>query len=626
MFQKRMIINTRERAVSTDLNRAQYFFGQTLGEQARALRGNLRGDFYQLPGWTFQDTDYTPSRGLRAQVLSGLEVIVDGPSSTNLGVNPGLLEAYVGAVGGDDAVTVVVPSAGLPTSTLGVLTFTANSGSAPRADIIECQVVDAIQESSSRDVFDASSGLFIPVALNKVSKPTLAFRLRVGTPGSQPAYDPAWLPLAVAIVQPGAVNFTAVDFYDVRPCAWELDQSRGGGGWNSQSLPWSVDSTQGYQYLPSWEELNLICYSTEPSTGVTETRGFVRGWCRGQLLGGLIRKNTPCAGLTVFGSSASNGGDSFGIHPQYAEEWIEGIVPMAASIASTVWLGLWLPGLGAAQYTFPRFVRYTESASVNVGGTLRRVPQGPRGLLSWTRTAPTLNAFSLQTLNNAGIAGALGAATGVPVAFSSVCVPPATVAGGAYELIPFRSNKGMCEIDYTYPLALSADTSKRVSIALSQTTGAHVISRPLHGWLAGVRKVRLLLQSVYVLHPGAVALYGTPLADTAEAFVQVWVSTVALSEDLTEATASPGKFLVATRSLHLDFFAPPANVTDYAGFAHDTVIDIDLAEGATFPWDNVPLYVNFYLNNSSLAPAMTWQTFAALGGDQTTVTLVGVEF
>lgn len=216
---KSLKYNTRERALSTDLNREQNFLSSELAQFARSL---LLTPYPTTgtPYYSFNETITEPSvtdRPIRAAVLQGLAPYpING--TTDLLITSGqLLQVQAtGGLGADDFEVALVTDEGVQTT--GILTLTPNSSGSGRVDIVECKVIDYDYETSSRDVYDPGTGLFTVASLVKVTGKKLQYRIRTGDPSSVwPGIVDEWLPLCVLVVPDGTTDFDTVDMYDVRP-------------------------------------------------------------------------------------------------------------------------------------------------------------------------------------------------------------------------------------------------------------------------------------------------------------------------------------------------------------------------------------------------------------------------
>lgn len=359
---QRIVHNTLERLLSTDFNREQAFLS-CAGQQAwRARYNEQRANWRLNPGLGAQaQTDAAPAYG---EVYSGLMVRPDNPGF--LLVDPGvaMILAPGLATSSDDSPYYFADDPGVPAS---FFTFTANvTVSSVRWDVFECKPVDQLLETSSRDIYNPATGLFSPVAVDKVRAGRLQYRLRLGTAGAGfPGAASGWLPLAVVAVRNGATGFDKCDVYDVRPLVSErvLPQPPGLSGSDGTAV------------------LREAHYQSTFGTFV----GFAEAEFGGYLAGGALRRSTIASTLASFGNtdnaSGGDGGDCHALDSfspgNQGGGWT---VPTCAPLYVAC-LFPFTPG----QPPLPRWARYSEGPDPIVG---RRVPNGPRGILCFTATPP----------------------------------------------------------------------------------------------------------------------------------------------------------------------------------------------------------------------------------------------
>ncbi len=213
--QKRLVFNTRERAISDDPNRLQSFLAASMAEY---LRWASVATSDEGGGQTAQGATTNP---LTAIILGGLWARPE-IGTVNLFVEPGVV-ALINpepSPSTDDSPCKVISDPGVQTA--GTLTLTPAPGST-RIDIIECSRTVVTTESDNRDVYDPVTGLFTPVLVNKVVTDQLTYRIRLGTPGGGiPATASGWLPLAVASVPAAAATWNDCIVWDVRPLMADL--------------------------------------------------------------------------------------------------------------------------------------------------------------------------------------------------------------------------------------------------------------------------------------------------------------------------------------------------------------------------------------------------------------------
>jgi hypothetical protein len=248
---KRMKINTLERAVSTDIDRMQAFAATDRAEILRRLLNcrldvnvpGLFGGGYQELG-NYMDTNVQDgavvSTPLRGDVIEGL-VVLPQPGTLNLQVSPGVVflddpdgqtgSSQAGAPNADDSRYKLVVFPGLATN--GVLLAAVGGGGSDRVDVIEVQRNQVVTEQANRDIYDPGTGLFTPALVDKVDKATftapVSLRRRAGTAGAGlPANVQGWLPICVIVVPTGATTVNDMTFWDVRPLVKDRHSGIGG--------------------------------------------------------------------------------------------------------------------------------------------------------------------------------------------------------------------------------------------------------------------------------------------------------------------------------------------------------------------------------------------------------------
>jgi hypothetical protein len=375
---KRVIINTRERAVSDDINQAQTFVAQTHQETLRALYGDRRmAPSRAYPGVTAPYPSPIPANTCPHDVFTGLMVRPDLGAS--LLIDPGTVGYNSPGQGGvDDSNYIITRSEGV-TST-GVLTFTANGGGSTRIDIVECQPQEILTQTSSRDIYDPITGLFTPAIVEKVRESRLTFRIVTGGASGIRNINSSWIPLAVIFVPPGAAGFTQCDVFDVRPLVEDriphMDNRTPIGGGVAVTT-----SNQGSVTVLRCMRLGVDAESAQRLSGYFESD------FNGYLAGGDIRKNCPTS-LANFGTGDASGAgddDYFSL-----TDTLNIFTDVAATTPADV-----LPILACFPGGYPRWVRYSQlpvaqsdTAGVHLTG---RIPKGARGILMVGASSLVLN-------------------------------------------------------------------------------------------------------------------------------------------------------------------------------------------------------------------------------------------
>lgn len=345
---RRLIINTLERASSSDINRLQQFGAALRAELLRGVYDDKRWPL-QYPGYVQRST--ATATPLRAHVISG--VMVQPDNAGYLLVTAGMLLACVTPAGADEPIVQEVIDPGVTNP--ATLIFTANATVNTRLDIVECQVVDTLIEQATISIFNPGTENFDPTPNTaKVREPRLSYRIRVGTAGSGlPAMASGWLPIAVVCVQPSSTGFTDCDIWDVRPLVSDRVQ-------RGQPLLSVAAAAEGHHAKVDgyWRGFGGA-FSGE---AVTEFDGYLAG-------GELIRSTAD--NLAGFGS----GDDSLDVTETKNKE-----VGFTFAVRVVFHLAACFPG------GLPRWVKYSQLPVASVGA---RIPKGPRGILVSTGQQPT---------------------------------------------------------------------------------------------------------------------------------------------------------------------------------------------------------------------------------------------
>ena len=241
---KQVTINSLERAVSTDQNRLQAFGSAGMAEVLRYLF-DIQTSEAEAGGMEAVGTSV--GNPLRGVVLSGIRARPE-IGTTNMFVEAGV-GIFVNPTGdtADDSPLKWIKTGG--ESTAGVLTLTAGAV-ADRVDMLECRLRTAVQETTSRDIYDPATGLFTATLVPKVEEFILEFQIRTGTPGGEWAglgTQSEWMPLCVWVTPVAATTFDDVDYmWDVRRLASDL---AGGGTMGvSQVVPSTGSGDDGPKF------------------------------------------------------------------------------------------------------------------------------------------------------------------------------------------------------------------------------------------------------------------------------------------------------------------------------------------------------------------------------------------
>ena len=208
---RNVVINPRERAISTDINRLQSMIGYNLAEILRFMTLGSQNNSVSEP---FYPTD-PANAPLQATIIEGLGVTFDS-ATTRTYVSPGAMVTVGTATDADDNTYKVVIDPGVNDGSLYPLT--PNTSGSTRFDIFECSIEDALEETATRQMYDESTDSFADATVSKVRAYHCVYQLRAGTPGGGiPAFAPGWLPLMIAWVPNGATIWSQCKCWDVRP-------------------------------------------------------------------------------------------------------------------------------------------------------------------------------------------------------------------------------------------------------------------------------------------------------------------------------------------------------------------------------------------------------------------------
>ena len=372
---RRLRINTQERAVSSDINRLQTFASQDIAEIFRGLV-----DAYV----TTDDDDLsevapgTIESPVRAEIINGLMVKPQG-GVLDLFVDLGAVFILAPDAAPDESNYKLIRDVGIATP--GLLQMTANASGSTRIDVIECSInpVEAIV-TDSRDIFDASSGLFATATVTKELRGRLQYRVRAGTPGAgMPAHQAGWLPLCVASVPTGTTTNDSITFWDVRPL---LSDRPTGVSYRPSAVP-----------VPPYV-LGRISYPNAAGGGLFS--GYARATLSGRQVGGTLRRGSP-------GSDAAAS-----INLNDAANYESGVT-FASAYRYYVYL--------MTPFGLPRWARYTD-------GPAGRTPRSPKGIPVMSKTGPS--GFSGKP--SAGIVMPAAFGFGSTAQTEGVCIAASQVA------------------------------------------------------------------------------------------------------------------------------------------------------------------------------------------------------
>ena len=225
----RVVINPRERPLSTDINTAQSQLDRTLREVLRTMllcRATALSDGNAAPISGFF------GEGLKARPVAPVAMQVRVPAGLGFLNNPSGTLPSIGGISGVDDLAVYAPLILNADATFNV----AAAPSAPntRIDIIEVALNRRLTDTASRDVLNTVSGAFEPQSVQKtlgwdldasvgvVSAPsnsTAALSYKVGVaanPGVAPATSPGYLKIAEILVGSSVSSIDADVIRDLR--------------------------------------------------------------------------------------------------------------------------------------------------------------------------------------------------------------------------------------------------------------------------------------------------------------------------------------------------------------------------------------------------------------------------
>lgn len=203
----RVLISTRERAVSNDIVRAQDLFGQDMMEIIRGISGLVTDpDTASIEDRkvVFQGLAPTPGgAGLSVDVTPGI-----GAIQANAGVPAADLSAYELVRRRDSNINLVLAAAD-PVN--------------PRFDLIEVEAADDLTESQNRDIFDPATNTFNPALVEKIRRAGSSFTVTTGVVAANPVV-PAFsatatdrMPVGIIRVPALAAAIVDSDIIDLRP-------------------------------------------------------------------------------------------------------------------------------------------------------------------------------------------------------------------------------------------------------------------------------------------------------------------------------------------------------------------------------------------------------------------------
>jgi hypothetical protein len=505
-----IVINTQERAMSTDVNRLQKFANKDLAELFRYMLLGMSGGELDPSVSTFPDglSSYMP-----AEIINGLMV---RPSSgtMSMSIDPGMIWVTSPDGAPDDSNAKYVRDAGLAT---GTLTIGANASGQIRIDVVECRVNPVpLTVSDNRDIFNPSSGLFTATSVTKEVQGRLDYRIRAGTAGSGfPGASVGWRPLAVISVPSGAASVNACTFWDVRPMFEDRDFAGRVG-----------------PEAPSVESLDARLIRT--SSTVVTLSGTFGARLNGRALGGVIRSAVP-------GTSA----DSMNI----ADAINQGGGPFAEPLGQTSYFLY-----ACTPFGLPRWAKYDTTALV---------PKGPKGLLVVSAVDPDFYgrpSASVPLPTSTGLVGSATTAEGVCVSLfqanSDALWKGFHAAGKSVQISVLNDG-------------VNAGGYKITSGSL--TSGRYDFQFSPQGWPANVRYVDVLFAYGFSSFPNGCTTTSTISADvysgstTSDAKSTAYGAGLSMANPSGSAFVNPSQYAVL-RLVRPSRFPAAADVTNLVRF------------------------------------------------------------
>ena len=367
---KSLVINSQERAVSTDINRLQLFSSYDRAELYRFMM-NCAGGFDDFDAGGNGSQILTLGTPLSAEIMgAGFTVRPQtGAGVFDIHVDGGSMLAVFPDEDADSSVyKSITRDPGI--SANGVLVESANASGSTRIDVIECTVNPVISETDTRDIFNPATSLFSPVSVTKAVQYQLTYRVRLGNPGSGfPVPVSGWLPLAVASVPTGTTTNDQITFWDVRPLVSNrvfqpYNLRKNVAYLDRADFGIDVKSAPGHAYLTG-DVFGNSCDSLGNKGGLYRT-------------GGDLYRGTP-------GTSLGQGID------------LNDTANQSGALGTGV-AYLWL----LEPFNLPRWARYTDAS------TGSRQPRSPRGMVVISPVAPIVG-----TDNSPASAITLPASTGL---------------------------------------------------------------------------------------------------------------------------------------------------------------------------------------------------------------------
>ena len=205
-----IVINTRERASSGDINDLQALKDRSLLD---SLREQFQARSYAL--------GVQPTEVSQPVVMGGLEA---GPSGTDIAIQAGVLLQ-------DSATLLPIPGSldsNYRWASLRASSLIANP--LPGSDtyyLIEAQMSEVVASTATRDIFNTGTGLFVPTLVDKRTERTIIFQLVAGDSTNFPLPSGGdWVVIGGVLVPTGGAAIPVANFVDMRPLVDDLEAVR----------------------------------------------------------------------------------------------------------------------------------------------------------------------------------------------------------------------------------------------------------------------------------------------------------------------------------------------------------------------------------------------------------------
>lgn len=205
MAEDNVVINTLERASSSDLNTLQTLQHRLLSEFMGTAFAEVTADPHITP-WNGGD--------IPRSACAGLKVYSDG--ANGITVQGGMLMQY-------SLTYPAVPALYETPYRLGINDDPTNLALPTPAGgawyLIEARVIDVVTLTGVRDIFNPATKVFDPTSVPKIQQREIAFRVTTGTATSIPGPTANWVPIGYGFAPSSSPTpFDGTKYCDLRPC------------------------------------------------------------------------------------------------------------------------------------------------------------------------------------------------------------------------------------------------------------------------------------------------------------------------------------------------------------------------------------------------------------------------